>query len=256
MNTKMKANSLSKEMPIFSNIENKNIKKLKLKPGDISEVKITALGANNIGLSEIANGYTVIVAKAKLGETVKIKIEKISLKPKYAIAKLLETVKETKITVPVEVNEVKIVKIEKEGPQNSGLVRVNNNFTIIVENSEKSTTLKVGEEVQVQILRIKEKYAFAKVIYSSTFNNNDGSVSKQKRVSKGRSGNVVTSDLRIPTELLTSLKIGSSFNVQLPKNAKFVGNYMIVKLKKSLVFVKWRKSNSLSCKYEKLYLDS
>lgn len=228
--TQMLQSSVS-EGTIFSTSQNKNLKKLKLKAGDISVVTIKALGTKNVGLAEISNGYTVIVPKAKLGETVKIQIEKISLKPKYATAKLLEVVKETKVTVPVKVDDIMTVVIEKQGPRNSGLYSVNKNFTIIVEPTSKTSTYKTGENVEVKITRVKEKYAFAKSLEAIL-------ETQQKYAAKSLSPKTLTSELRLANDLLTSLKVGSSFNITLPVNAKLLTNYVVVKLKKSLVFVK------------------
>lgn len=222
------SSSLS-EGPIFSNSITKTLKKLKLKTGDVSVVTIKALGTKNIGLAEIANGYTVIVPKAKLGETVKIQIEKISVKPKYATAKLLEVVKSSKITVPVQVDDVLDVVIEKQGPRNSGLFSLSKNFTVIIEPDSKNIAFKTGDKVQVKITRVKEKYAFAKSVNSIVAN-------QQK--TKTVMSTSLNSELRIANELLTSLKVGSSFNITLPLNAKLLTNYVVIKLKKSLVFVK------------------
>lgn len=216
---------------IFSTSQNKNLKKLKLKAGDISVVTIKALGTKNVGLAEISNGYTVIVPKAKLGETVKVQIEKISLKPKYATAKLLEIMKETKVNIPVKVDDTMTVVIEKQGPRNSGLYSVNNNFTIIVEPTSKTSTFKTGEKVEVRITRVKEKYAFGKSMEAIL-------ESAQKYAAKSLTPKTLTSELRLANDLLTSLKVGSSFNITLPVNAKLLTNYVILKLKKSLVFVK------------------
>lgn len=228
--TQMLQSSIS-EGAIFSTSQNKNLKKLKLKVGDISVVTIQGLGTKNVGLAEISNGYTVIVPKAKLGETVKIQVEKISVKPKYATAKLLEVVKETKVTVPVKVDDIMDVVIEKQGPRNSGLYSMTKNFTIIVEPTSKTSTFKTGDKVEVKITRVKEKYAFAKSVEAIL-------ESQEKYASKSLSPTTLTSELKLASDLLTSLKVGSSFNIPLPLNAKLLTNYVVVKLKKSLVFVK------------------
>ena len=222
-------NSSLSEETIFSNSPMKTLKKLKLKTGDISVVTIKALGTKNIGLAEISNGYTVIVPKAKLGETVKIQIEKISVKPKYATAKLLEVVKASKVTVPVQVDEVLEVSIEKQGPRNSGLYSLANNFTVIVEPNSKTSPFKIGEKLQIKITRVKEKYAFAKSL--------DSILASQQKTKTVLSTSLNT-ELRMANELLTSLKVGSSFNITLPLNANLLTNYVVIKLKKSLVFVK------------------
>lgn len=216
---------------IFSNLENKNFKKLKLKVGDFSVVTIKALGTKNVGLAEISNGYTVIVPKAKLGETVKIQIEKISGKPKYATGKLIEVVKETTMTVPVKVDQVLEVNIEKKGPKNSGLYSLSKNFTIIVAADPKTGGFELGEKVKVQITRVKENYAFAQLV---------SVLEEQERSMKTKplTSTTLSAELRLASNMLTSLREGSCFNIVLPKNSKSVGNYVVLKLKKSLVFVK------------------
>lgn len=223
---KTKTTSFAKnEGNIFSSSINKNLKKLKLKIGDISVVTITGLGTKNIGLAEISNGYTVVVPKTKLGETVKVQIDKISIKPKYATAKLLEVLKETKTTVPVKVDDVLEVIIQKQGPQGSGLYSVTDNFTILVQPQSKTGRIQIGEKMNVKITRVKEKYAFAKLVKTASEN-------------QSLNSNRVTSALHVTNGLLTSLAVGSTFNITLPLNAKCLTNYVIIKLKNTLVFVK------------------
>nr|YP_009238451.1 ribosomal protein S2 [Kirchneriella aperta]AMO00986.1 ribosomal protein S2 [Kirchneriella aperta] len=232
--TQIKKNSFIKnEGNIFSNSQNKNLKKLKLKVGDISVVTINALGTKNVGLAELQNGYTLIVPKAKLGETVKIQIEKISLKPKYAIAKVVEILKETKTTVPVKINDVLEIVIEKQGPQGSGLYSLSEKFTIIVQPKSKGEKNQIGEKLNVQITRIKAKYAFAKFI--------EKNIEKRQSVHSENpllKSNNLNSSLLMTNGLFNSLPIGSTYNIKLPLNAKCLASYALIKLKKSLVFVK------------------
>lgn len=227
--TQRKSIPSANEGTIFSNVQNKNLKKLKLKVGDLSVVTITALGTKNVGLAEISNGYTVIVPKAKLGQTVKVQIEKISMKPKYATGKLVEIVKETKSTVPVKVDDVLEVMIQKQGPQGSGLNIVNDKFTIIVQPASKTSAVKTGETVKVQINRVKEKYAFAQLVEALS----------EKQSLKTVNAPTLVSELRLANELLNSPAVGSSYNITLPLNAKCLSNYAVIKLKNSLVFVKF-----------------
>nr|AMN09237.1 ribosomal protein S2 [Ourococcus multisporus] len=241
-------NTKTLKTTIFSNSQHKNLKKLKLKTGDISVVTINALGTKNVGLAEISNGYTVIVPKAKLGETVKVQIEKISTKPKYATGKILEVLKETKTTVPVKVDDVLEVTIEKQGPQGSGLCLFNDKFTIIILS--KAKLVKTGEKTKVKITRIKEKYAFAKPLDDRASESSLAQGSKALEAHYGVSSPKM-SELHVASDIVklgftdknknissTTLTIGSSFNVTLPLNAKCLGNYAVVKLKNSLVFIK------------------
>lgn len=224
--------TVSNEELIFSNVRSKfaqqqNPKRLKLKTGDVSVVTIKALGTKNVGLAEINNGYTVVVPKARLGETVKVQIEKISSKPKYATARLLEVIKETKTTLPVEVDQVLDLTIDKEGPRNSGLVAFSKNFTIIVQDSEPASRIKSGDKIKSKIIRVKENYAFALAMSENV-----------RPITKPVVSTTLSSELKRANESLTSLKAGSSFNLQLPLTAKRLTNYVVIKLKNSLVFIK------------------
>jgi ribosomal protein S2 len=216
------------EGSIFSKQQNKNLKKLKLKIGDTTIVTINALGSKNIGLAEVANGYTVLVPKSKLGETVKVQIEKISIKPKYAIGKIVELIKETNTTVPIKVDDVLNITIDKQGPNGSGLHLWNEKFTIIVQPSSTSLSFKVGDKATIRIIRLKEKYAFGYVM--------DNNV--QKQTLKPLSSTSLASELRRANEFRNVLTNGSYFTINLPKDAKCLANYAVIKMKNSLVFIK------------------
>ena len=227
MSIKFRKNSLAiPQGSIFPESQAKNMKKLKLKTGDFSVVTITALGSKNVGLAEIANGYTVIVPKAKLGETLKVQIEKISMKPKYVTAKIVEVVKETTKTVPVKVEDILEIIVQKQGPQGSGLNLLTNNFTIIIQPVGKSGQIKIGDKMQVKITRVKEKYAFAKPLELNS--KTERSINRVK----------VTSELRRASDLLNSVNVGSQFTLTLPLTSKTLNNYVVIQLKNSLVFIK------------------
>ena len=213
---------------IFSKQQEKNLKKFKLKLGDVTVINITAVSTKNIGLAEISNGFTILVPNAKLGQTIKVQIEKISTKPKYMIANIIESIKETETTTPVSIDDVLNINIEKLGPQGCGLSPVNDDFTVIVQPSTTLPTLKVGDNLNVKISRLKEKYGFAHPVDTTPQNH------KPKTLA---STNLIP-ELRIPNEFRNSLMIGSYFNITLPKKTKCLSNYAIVKLKNSLVFVK------------------
>lgn len=230
MATSLKQNNVSSHLneKIFTTSKNKNTKKLKLKIGDTSVVKIQALGTRNVGLSEIPNGYTIVVPKAKLGETVKIQIENISIKPKYATAKVLEVLQETNVTVPVKVDEILDIEIQKPGPQGSGLYSLTDKFPILVPPASKSFPIKVGDKVKVQVIRVKQNYAFAKLIDQNSEKSKANLLTSQN----------LNSELRMANNALKSLPVGNSFNIKLPVSAKSFANYTVIKLKNSLVFVK------------------
>lgn len=213
---------------IFSKQENKSFKKMKLKIGDTTIVNIKALSTKNMGLAEISNGYTVLVPKAQLGQTVKVQIEKISTKPKYMIGKVVESMSETKITTPIKIDDILDVTVEKIGPQGCGLNVLDEKFTVIIQPSPKVPVLKIGENLTVKVSRLKEKYAFAYPIDTIS----------QKHTAKTLNSTGLASELRLATELRNSLTIGSSFNINLPKKTQYFANYAVVKIKNCLVFIK------------------
>jgi small subunit ribosomal protein S2 len=182
--------------------------------GEILNVKIHALGSKNLGLSELKNGYTIVVPNVSLSDEVRVCIEAIfPEKPKYATAKLLEILKkdkEKKETV-VRSGEVFDVTIDKDGPKDSGMVQFKENFSIIVPKTKK------GDQVKIQITRVKEDYAFAKAL-----------TTKQSSVQLEQT----------EKNLALGLKKGSKYHLVLPKKAKVYKDYSIVKFQGSVVFIK------------------
>ena len=81
INQKRKVNKLSiknQQIPnqfIVKKIVNTGSPKVKL--GQIFTLKINALGPKKMGLVELNNGLTVLVPNTKLGDLVKVKLEKI-----------------------------------------------------------------------------------------------------------------------------------------------------------------------------------
>jgi len=216
-----------KDMMSIQNGSNKAYKE-NLQAGDFLNVKISALGAKNIGVAELKNGYTLLVPNTKCGEKVQIKVEKTFLgknmdsvtnqKIKYAVATVIEGEGEKAFRSVEKSNSLKFdfqvgqkfkVTISKKGPKNSGLVPISKNFLLIVPNT------KVGDKVSVEIQKIKQNYAFAKAILSSperenAFGTNDG----------------------------TNEKIGEQYHLVIPTSAKSFSNYFVFKLNGKLLFVK------------------
>jgi small subunit ribosomal protein S2 len=191
--------------------------------GSILTVKIHALGSDNLGLSELKNGYTIVVPNVSLSDEVRVSIEAIfSDKPKYAIAKVLETIQKAQ---PKELNvragEIMDVTITKDGPKGSGIVQLSNNFSIIIPKT------KVGDQIKIQVTRVKEDYAFAKVLTTSSFVNKSQSIQSKQQES--------TFDTNVTN---FSLKKGNKYHLVLPKKAKFYKDYLIVKFNGSIVFIK------------------
>ena len=141
-----------------------NVKQLKtlgtnLQVGDILDVNITSIGFNKIGIAEFFNGYSILVPNVNVGDYVKVQILKInSSKTKYAIAKLLEAIKNAETKLPIAVGEVLDLTIQTTGPAKSGIIELPNNYKIVVPNT------KAGDQVKIEVSRVKKNYGFAKVL--------------------------------------------------------------------------------------------
>nr|WVD55861.1 ribosomal protein S2 [Tetradesmus sp. JML-2023a] len=216
--------SPSKKKKNLSFLKNEKTTTLKetLQAGDILTVKITALGSKNIGVAELKNGYTVLVPNTKCGDKVQVKVEKIFLgkgtdtilnqKIKYVVARVDNSGTKTSnfektsnsLKFDFKVGQKFRVTIAKKGPKNSGLVPVAKNFLFIVPNT------KVGENVVVEIQKIKQNYAFAKPILSKQMN----SVQENNQM------------------------IGQQFHIVIPPSAKTLANSFVVQLNGQFVFVK------------------
>jgi small subunit ribosomal protein S2 len=206
----------------FSRNEKTTTLKDTFQAGDILTVKITALGSKNIGVAELKNGYTVLVPNTKCGDKVQVKVEKIFLgkgtnsilnqKIKYVVARVDNSGTKTSnfektsnsLKFDFKVGQKFQVTIAKKGPKNSGLVPVAKNFLFIVPNT------KVGENIVVEIQKIKQNYAFAKPILSKQMN-------------------VVQENNQM---------IGQQFHIVIPSSAKTIANSFVVKLNGQFVFVK------------------
>eukprot|EP00882_Tetradesmus_deserticola_P000068 GHRQ01000074.1.p1 GENE.GHRQ01000074.1~~GHRQ01000074.1.p1 ORF type:complete len:915 (+),score=376.83 GHRQ01000074.1:195-2939(+) len=214
--------SKKKKNLAFSKNEKTTTLKNVLQAGDILTVKITALGSKNIGVAELKNGYTVLVPDTKCGDKVQVKVEKIFLgkgtdtilnqKIKYVVARVNNSDTKTSnfektsnsLKFDFKVGQKFRVTIAKKGPKNSGLVPVAKNFLFIVPNT------KVGENVVVEIQKIKQNYAFAKPIVSKQMN----SVQENNQM------------------------IGQQFHIVIPSSAKTLANSFVVQLNGQFVFVK------------------
>lgn len=165
-----------------------------------------------VGISQLANGYTIFVPivsennsipKISLGDDVSVSLETVcSSKLKYATAKVLkiENKAQSLSNIPVQVGDIMDVTISKPGPKNSGLVQLLEKYTVVVPNT------KVGDQVKIQISRVKQEYAFGFCV-------NSENVTAPK------------SD-----ELSQALMENTKFHLVLPKNAKIYRGYAIVKL--------------------------
>jgi ribosomal protein S2 len=196
-----------------------NVKQLKtlvtnLQVGDILDVNITSLGFNKIGIAEFFNGYSILVPNVNVGDYVKVQIVKISSsKTKYAIAKLLEVIKQTENKLPISVGEVLDLTIQTTGAAKSGIIELPNNYKIIVPNTQP------GDQVKIEISRVKKNYAFGKVL-----NFLNGTLSSEQLTST--------------TSLSEKLVTGSQLTVIIPNNAKFYGNHLVLKFDEKFLLLK------------------
>jgi ribosomal protein S2 len=198
---------------------NNNLKDVKkgssnLQIGDIVDVNITSVSFNKVGIAEFFNGYSILVPNVNVGDYVKVQIVKLnSSKTKYAIAKLLETIKETETKLPINIGEILDFTIQNSGIAKSGIIELPNNYKIIVPNT------KVGDQVKIQISRVKKQYAFGKVLNFL----NETRVTEQKSQNSLDSGTVVT---------------GSQLTVTIPNATKFYGNHLVLKFDQKLLLLK------------------
>lgn len=223
MNTSLKQQRKTQiKKEVFSKKLGKN-QLIPFKVGDILKMKVDALGPNNLGLCELSSGYTIVVPRVSLGDEVRVIIERVVLgKPNYGIGKALEILKtktgavssfnNTTKEEKIRCGEIFDVTISKPGPKGSGLVELSNQSIIVVPKT------KVGDTVKIQLTRVKEDYAFAKVIDSTSF-------------SKKNNENVLVSSK-------TNSLQNRQFPLILPKTAKLYRGYTVVKFNGLVVFIK------------------
>ena len=175
--------------------------------GDILDININAVGFNKIGIAELSNGYAVLVPNTNVGDYVKVEIVKInSSKTKYAIGKLLQTIKQSENKLPINVGEILDLTVQVSSHGNAGIIELPNNYKIIVPHS------KAGDQVKLEISRVKTNYAFAKVL---NFLNSDLTTTE------------VISNASLQS---TNLAQGSQLTVIIPNNIKAYANHLILKL--------------------------
>nr|AYQ94373.1 ribosomal protein S2 [Chloromonas rosae] len=176
-------------------IKSKAISFSKTKPnspkvGDICNLIVTALGPKNIGIDEFSYGYSILIPNAKLGEKVKAQIIKKNLnKAKYAVAKIImpnsQVLHKAKLKSldkdktfrdgsailedgkeKINVGDILTVKLNKIAIQtdNSCIGIVNSDFKLPIKYQfiiPNIVETKVGQEIQIQVTKMKLKYGFA-----------------------------------------------------------------------------------------------
>ena len=212
----------------------KLLKKIEISVGAICEFKINALGLTNIGIDDRSKRYPVLIPNAKLGERVKAKILKINLKQnKYAIAKLIEVIEKSKsidnlINVnPGDILEINIKELNEKG---AGIVELENNYKLIIPNAKLDKA-----SVNVQITRIKSKYAFGHIINSSNINSSITPLGVDSQIELKFSD---AQNKKIAIEENFQLVQGSKLTIKIPKKVKKYGKYLVLKLKGLLIFLK------------------
>nr|YP_009184998.1 ribosomal protein S2 [Hafniomonas laevis]ALO63072.1 ribosomal protein S2 [Hafniomonas laevis] len=205
METKTKMNSRRKQTRFNDSTMRKFAQQKNITVGTICDVEISALGPTGVGIATLSRNISVFVPNTVVGETAQIEITKIQSvtgKVKYAIARKIKTIKSDSIALPEILGTVLQVRITKTGPLGSGQAEYsvgNTVYPLIVPNAT------VGNEYSVLITRLKRNYGFAKII-------------KQEADSK------VTSNS-------TALKAGSFFTVTVPARAPRYGKFIAIKMR-------------------------
>lgn len=218
-----------------SNLQERNIKKSEarkkmLAVGDVCELKITALAANNIGIDENSYPYAVFVPNATYGSKIQAKVVKTNYQNKskdYAVAQLIQelTPGSALEKAPAKPGDVLTVSITKFSSKGAGIVDLAPNFKLMVlDESRESRAPKenfkskfsraplAGSNVKVLVTRVKENYGFAKVQSLSPKNIPGENISKSVM-------NTSASGANFPTQS-NVLTFGSKFTTTLPLKAK------------------------------------
>lgn len=150
------------------------VKQAKLIPGNFIQLKITAVGANNVGINEFSYGIPVLVPNGKLGDIVQVKILKILTTKKIAVAKLVKVInspqiKQENTNLPTLTSGTCLdITINKLGPNSTGIADLSNTYTNINKLIVKKAFINLGEKFSVRVTRVKKEYAFAVVNSSAT----------------------------------------------------------------------------------------
>lgn len=250
--------------------------KKSLRPGNVISLKITAMGANNVGINEFSYGIPVLVPNAKLGETVKVKVLKVLLSKKLCIAKLIKAQANKafkNVTETLHPGTQLDVIITKLGPNSTGIAEFSNSSNNVTKVIVKKPGVTLGEKLKVLVTRVKQNYAFA-VIHDVLADSSEDKVSsvltntqttkftivlpkKAKRYLKHLVFKVGTSK---PTETILFLKprlgakLGDKVQIKITKVLNVMGNN--TKAKYNVLIAKIIKLNPLSNKHKKTLVRS
>jgi len=141
-----------------------------VKIGDTMTAKCTKAGPRQSGIVELANGYMVVVPNLKVGETNEITITRV--KAKYAFAKLTlarETKKDRNSVMDLALGVNMGTKFNIVLPKTAKIV--NDHVVVKIQNRiffiQRNLEAKLGDKVQVQVIKTGEKFGIAKVIKKS-----------------------------------------------------------------------------------------
>jgi small subunit ribosomal protein S2 len=222
------------------------MKKRSIQVGDICDLNITALAANNVGIDEFTFPFPIFISGGQypLSQTLeagKIKakiIKKVlprnerggttSLKSRalyvhglrdsfYAVAQLISV--DSKLTVdedlPVKPGDVLTVNITKRSAKGAGIVEYTPEYKIIVPGFAGDS---LPRSERVVVTRAKKNYAFSTILSRSR---STDSYSQSAYGDVSNSSNV--------------LKYGCKFTTVLPENLRTYNNYGILKVKDPIV---------------------
>jgi small subunit ribosomal protein S2 len=185
-----------------------------LKAGDVLNLNITAVGAKNTALAELPNGFTVVLPEGQVGDQVRCKISKVMTGAvKYATANVLDYVTSSTLTLPVRVGQRITATISKAGPKESGLISLDNNFTVIVPKAANH----VNDTVSVIMTRVKSTYAFGTLLESR------GLQAKSATLKEAGS---------------FQLQAGTKFQIEIPSTVKTYNNYFVFQFKGTVLFLR------------------
>jgi small subunit ribosomal protein S2 len=210
-----------------------------LKIGKAYSFKITALGPKNIGIDEFSFGYSIFIPNTQLGEIVKAKIVKIYNKNyKYAIGQVIKKIKtKQNQNINYNVGEILEVNISKLGPKGTGIAELSKNYFLIIPQSVQ------GQKVNVQITRLKKKFAFAKILDKSEKNSTLETVrAVGTYLPKTASNTTFTLKARSSSlqeeQKIVKIKEGSKIQLLLPADIKRFVQYIVIKINGLILLVK------------------
>lgn len=234
-------------------------KKGNLIPGNLITLKITAVGANNIGINEFSYGIPVLVPNTKLGDIVQVKVLKFLNLKNIVIAKLVKIIKSQKVkqlnaalpasrreaaqptlTVGTSLN----ITINKLGPNSTGIAELTNSYNNVNKIVVKNDSLKIGDSFPVEVTRIKKGYAFALINTQKNVENSTQFSERSNESEKKQDINASNFSADKPfvfKGIAASLReAGTKYTLVLPKKAKRYLKHIVFKLTntQTILFVK------------------